>query len=101
MRNSGKAFFTWSENKKTGALALYRGQASSLSGARVGMDQRAGFSDLPTPVVVLCAGIVCSSLPCSQCLRNGRWFLPFLCSLLYAVHNLPQLHIHTVIFSPL
>ena len=53
---------------------------------------------VPTPLVVLCGGILYSTLVLLQDLRNGSWVLAFLCLL---VHSLPKLSTHVVIFSPL
>ena len=50
-------------NKKTGALALYREQASSLSGARVGMDQR-GLAWVICPAPRWCCVQGSYAVPC-------------------------------------
>ena len=65
------------------------------------------LSGLPTPLVVLSAGGMRSTLLllltpyfCSWLFRSGSWgffFLVFLC----LVHNLPHLHMQAIIFSPL
>ena len=53
---------------------------------------------VPTPLVVLCGGILYSTLVLLQDLRNGSWVLAFLYVL---VHSLPELSTHVVTFSPL
>ena len=71
-----------------------------------GSGQRGGLDGLPTPLVVLSAGGVGSTLLllptswfCSYFFISGIWV--FLVFLYLIVHKLPQLHIHAVIFKPL
>ena len=57
------------------------------------------FSLAGLPLVVLYAGATCSTLPWLPALQKLQ--LGFFVFLYLLVHNLPQLHIHAVIFSPL
>ena len=73
------------------ALYIWRGQGCAQM-----LGWRSGLTGLPTPLMVLCAASMCS--PLLQPLVLHKWQLVFL----YIVHhNFPQLHMHTVIFSPL
>ena len=56
---------------------------------------KGGLGGLPTPLVVLCAGIMILLLVS----QSGSWVLAFLYLLL--IHNLPRLCTYTVLFSPL
>ena len=67
-----------------------------------GIEQKGDLGVLPTPMVMLSAGRMCSTLlllstisfaPCSSKVAIG--FVSF------GVQNLPQLPKHTVIFSPI
>ena len=73
-------------------------------GAGSGVGPEAGLGGLPTPLVVLRAGDTHSTLlllltPCFLLPALQKWQLGFR-SFFYLVDNLPQLCIHTVIFSP-
>ena len=74
-------------------------------GVSRGSGQRRGLGGLPNPSVVLCAGGMRSTLLlfltpcfCSWLFRSGSWVI---WSLYLVVHDLPQLRMHTVTFSPL
>ena len=120
-RNSGKALLG-PLLQQWGARTSYRFPCSlaplvggkwagSLYGVSIGgvqgSGQRGGLSVLSTPLVVLSAGSVLSTLlllwtPCFFAPRSsemtvGRFFVLFVSF----VHNLSQLHMHAVIFSPL
>ena len=71
-----------------------------------GSGQRGGLDGLPTPLVVVSAGGTCllslltpAFAPgSSEVAVIGCFFFFFFCLFF---HNLPQLHMHAVIFSPL
>ena len=77
-------------------------RAGSLYGVRVGVCpgvRLAGWLRWSAhPFVVLCAGGMRSALLLLLALQ--KWQLVFLVFLYLVIHNLPQLHMHTVIFSP-
>ena len=108
MRNSGKTLLglvLQQEGAKISngipCLLPERGRAGPLGvmvGAIGGSGQRGGLGGLSTPLVMLCAGIILSTCFWSWHLRNGSWVLAVL---YHVVHNLPQLSMHRVIFSPL
>ena len=62
-----------------------------------GVGQRGGLGGLRTPYVVLCAGGMRGTL--LVLLTPQKWQLGFLVFLYLVAHNLPQLHMHAVIFS--
>ena len=55
------------------------------------------LADLPTHLVVVCAGARCHELPWLPALQKLQ--LGFFVFLYLLVHNLPQLHMHAVIQS--
>ena len=59
-----------------------------------GVGWRGGLGGLPTPLVVY----VCSAL--LLLLALWKWQLGFLVCLYFIVQNLPQMRMHTDIFSP-
>ena len=62
-----------------------------------GSGHRGGSGHLPTPLVVRGEGSKYRTLLLLPASRRGSWFLAFLYCI---VRNLPQLHMHAVIFSP-
>ena len=66
------------------------------AGPGVGLERWPGWS--AHPFVALCAGGMRSTLLLLPALQ--KWQLDFLVSLYLVVHNLPQLGMHAVIFSP-
>ena len=93
------------------------GKACSLYGVRVGVCPGVGPEGWLRCFAHPLGGVVCRGYVqcpvfapdtlfllltpcfCSRLFRNGSWF--FLSFCIFWVQNLPQLHMHTVIFSPI
>ena len=84
-------------------LAPPGGWAGLLNGVKVGTDQWIGLEGWLMWSAHPLGGAVYRVYAwypafCSWHHRSGNWVLAFL---YFIVHNLPQLHMHAVIFSPL
>ena len=96
-RNSGKALLGAAGNENNSQVPLL----SPLVGGKLlpygRLGQRCGLGGLPTPLVVLNAGIMHGSTWfCSSLLRSGSWIFGLFVSVVY---NSPQLYMHPILFS--
>ena len=104
MKNSGRALMELLcqckgiKKQVRVSLAHSLGEGEGRPGAFHG--GRGSLHDLPTPLGVLYAGTKLKTLLLLQHLRSSSWVF-FLVFQYLVVHNLPQLSMHTVTFSPL